>query len=164
MNRKEGTFVSHRSNDYVFVYRNQLSRYLLSFLWGQYYIQFLKCYIFLFLNKSQRIEPINVQNDSDVACLNMNWQVAVIESFRTKFLSTAGFKVEEILAKTNAWVCTYLLRRYEPFHHQVWTLAFVLCETQARSFREQRLSCFGPSIHPVLCNSISSAYDPDVYF
>jgi len=65
------------------------------FLGGQYYIQFLKTYIFLFLNNSQKIEPKNVQNDSDVACLNTNWQDAVTESFRTKFPSTAGFKAEE---------------------------------------------------------------------
>jgi hypothetical protein len=135
-----------------------------AFLWGQYNIQFLKHYIFLFLNNSQRIEPKNIQNDSYVAYLNMNWQEAVTENFRTKFPLTATFRAEEILAKTNAWVCTYLLRGYESFHHQVWTLAFVLCETQATSFREQRPTCLGPSIHPVLCNSISSAYNSDVYF
>jgi hypothetical protein len=38
------------------------------------------------LNNGQRIEPKNAQNDSDVAYLNMNWQEAVTENFRSKFI------------------------------------------------------------------------------
>lgn len=142
LSRADGTFVSHRSNDYDFVYRNQISRYSLPLLIGAVIYPVPKGYIFLFLNNSQGTEPNIVQNDSDVAYLNMNWQEAVTERFRTNFPSTAGFKAEEILAKTNAWDCTYLLSRYDSFDHQVWALAFVLCETQATSFREQRRPCF----------------------
>jgi hypothetical protein len=70
--RTDGTFVCHRSNDYDSVYRTNSVGTPYPFLWGQYYIQFLKSYIFLFLNNGQRIEPKNAQNDSDVAYLNMN--------------------------------------------------------------------------------------------